>query len=149
MDLLRRWVLHNLPLKLLALASAVLLWSAVAEEPRTEVAHSVPIEFINVPAGFTIVSEKAPDVQIWLAGPRRMVREIGPGDLHPVIDLLGLARGRETTYRLATSQIKATKGVDVVEVVPSEFHLSMQDSTVHVSVAAPAPKTSANPAGNK
>ena len=145
MDLLRRWVLHNLPLKLLALASAVLLWSAVAEEPRTEIAHTVPIEFINVPAGMPVVADKA-EVQIWLSGPRRMVREIAPGDLHPVIDLGGLSRNsRERDYRLSPAQIWAPAGVDVVEVVPAEFRLSVDTNTVHVAVAGAKPGGAVNP----
>src|SRR5437660_5755169 len=125
MEWFRRWVLHNLALTIQALASAVFLWSAVAEEPRTEVAHTVPIEFVNAPGGIAINSDKVPEVQIWLSGPTRLVRDVAPRDLHPVIDLSGLkpAPG-ERTYSLSNSQIKAPQGVDIVQVVPSEIHLS-------------------------
>ena len=69
-----RTVLHNGWLKVLALAIAVLLWSAVAREPRVEVAHTVPVEFANVPQGLAINTDKVPEVQIWLNGPERVVR---------------------------------------------------------------------------
>ena len=125
MNFLRRYVGHNLFLKLIALASATMLWSAVAREPRAEVAHTVPIEFVNVPSGMAINSDKVPEVQIWLSGPVRMVRAVEATDLHPVIDLTHLQRGSgDRTYSLSNSQIKAPYGVEIVQVVPSEFHLS-------------------------
>ena len=146
MDWLRRWVFHNAALKLLALASAVLLWYAVAEEPRAEVAHTVPVEFVNTPPGIAINSDKVPEVQIWLSGSTRLVREVSPRDLHPVIDLSGLkpAPG-ERTYSLSNSQIKAPHGVDIVQVVPSEFHLSF-DAMASRSVKV-APRVTGSYAG--
>jgi len=102
-----------------------MLWSAVAREPRAEVAHTVPIEFVNVPLGMAINSDKVPEVQIWLSGPVRVVRAVEAADLHPVIDLIHLQRGSgDRTYSLSNSQIKAPYGVDILQVVPSEFHLS-------------------------
>ncbi len=124
-DWFARYVLHNLWLKLLALAIAVLLWSAVAREPRVEVAHTVPVEFANVPPGLAINSDKVPQVQIWLSGPERVVRGVNPQDLHPVIDLNSIApTAAERTFSLGKAQIKSPEGVDIAEIVPTEFHLS-------------------------
>src|SRR5437764_12413334 len=121
----RRYVLHNLWLKVLALAIAVVLWSAVAREPRVEVAHTVPIEFLNVPQGLAINSDKVPQVQIWLSGPERVVRGVNPQDLHPVIDLSSITpAAAERTFSLGKKQIKTPEGVDVAEIMPTEFHLS-------------------------
>ena len=44
-DLLHRYVLHNLGLKLVSLALAMGLWLAVTRDPVAEVAVEVPIEF--------------------------------------------------------------------------------------------------------
>lgn len=121
----RRYVVHNWLLKLLALAIAVLLWSAVAREPRIEVAHTVPVEFANVPQGLTINSDKVPQVQIWLSGPERVVRGVNPQDLHPVIDLSSITpTAAERTFSLGKKQIKSPEGVDVAEIDPTAFHLS-------------------------
>ncbi|MBV8207805.1 MAG: YbbR-like domain-containing protein [Acidobacteria bacterium] len=122
---LRRWLVHNLWLKLLALGIAVLLWSAVAREPRVEVAHTVPVEFANVPQGLAINTDKVPEVQIWLSGPERVVRGVSPQDLHPVIDLNSISpASSDRTFSLGKKQIKAPEGIEIAEVVPSEFHLS-------------------------
>lgn len=124
-DWLRRYVAHNWLLKLLALAIAVVLWFAVAREPRIEVAHTVPVEFANVPQGLTINSDKVPQVQIWLSGPERVVRGVNPQDLHPVIDLSSITpAAAERTFSLGKNQIKSPEGVDVAEIEPTVFHLS-------------------------
>src|SRR5438874_11737704 len=118
MNFLRRYVGHNLFLKLIALASATMLWSAVAREPRAEVAHTVPIEFLNVPQGLAINSDKVPEVQIWLSGPERVVRGVNPQDLHPVIDLSSITpAAAERTFSLGKKQIKTPEGVDVAEIM--------------------------------
>jgi YbbR domain-containing protein len=124
-DWFRRKLIHNFWLKLLALAIAVVLWSAVAREPRVEVAHTVPVEFANVPAGLAINSDKVPEVQIWLSGPERVVRGVNPQDLHPVIDLQSITpAAAERTFSLGKKQVKSPEGVDIAGIVPSEFHLS-------------------------
>jgi YbbR domain-containing protein len=135
-DWFRRNILHNFWLKLLALAIAVVLWSAVAREPRVEVAHTVPVEFANVPQGLAINSDKVPEVQIWLSGPERVVRAVNPQDLHPVIDLSSIMpTAAERTFSLGKKQIKAPQGVDIAEIVPTEFHLSFDIlATRHVPV---------------
>src|SRR5438270_4363447 len=127
-DWFRRYVSHNWVLKLLALAIAVVLWSAVTREPRVEVAHTVPIEFSNVPQGLAINSDKVPEVQIWLSGPERVVRGVSPQDLHPVIDLSSIRpAAAERTFSIGKKQIKTPDGVDVAEIVPTEFHLSFDE----------------------
>lgn len=124
-DWIRRYIVHNFWLKVLALGIAVLLWSAVAREPRVEVAHTVPVEFANVPQGLAINSDKVPEVQIWLSGPERVVRSVNPQDLHPVIDLTSVTpTAAERTFSLGKKQIKSPEGVDIAGIVPTEFHLS-------------------------
>ena len=124
-DWLRRYVAHNWLLKLLALAIAVVLWSAVAREPRIVVVHSVPVEFANVPPGLTINSDQVPEVRIWLSGPERVVRGVNPQDLHPVIDLSSITPAAAArTFSLGKNQVKSPEGVEVAEIEPSVFHLS-------------------------
>lgn len=123
-DWFHRWVLHNFALKVLALAIAVVLWWAVAREPRVEVAHTVPVEFVNVPDGLQINTDKVPAVQVWLSGPERVVRGVSPEDLHPVIDLQTAHGLQERSF---TVKIKSPPGVDV-QVLPSDFRVRFSAS---------------------
>ena len=131
MDFLRKYVFHNLALKLLSLASAVLLWNAVAREPMAEVEHTVPIEFIHVPDDLAVTSESLPQAEIWVRGPQRLLREVNPADLHPTIDLgpemarirSASERGSTLTFEVKPGLIRAPREVQIVQVVPSTVRI--------------------------
>src|ERR1051326_8918072 len=102
MNFLRNYVFHNLPRKLLAWASAILLWNAIAREPVDEIAHTVPVEFTHVPADLAITSENVPSVQIWIRGPQRLALQVNATDLHPTVNLADVRIGfGERTFELA------------------------------------------------
>jgi diadenylate cyclase len=122
-DFLHRHVLHNLGLKLLSLALAVGLWLAVARDPQAEVAVEVPIEFHRIPENLEISSENIPQAQIRVRGPERIVRRLQPSDVHAEIDLAGAVPG-ERTYDLSSHQIRQPHDLEVVQVVPTQFHLT-------------------------
>jgi YbbR domain-containing protein len=122
-DFFRRYVRHNFGLKLVSLSFAVGLWLAVAHDPVAEVAVEVPIEFHNFPENLEISSEQIPRAQIRLRGPERLVRRMGPADVHAEIDLSG-AKSGERTFDLTAQQIRKPYDLEVIQVVPSQFHLS-------------------------
>lgn len=123
MDFLRRYVFHNLGLKLLSLLIAVLLWMAVAREPMAEVAITVPIEFHNAPDNLEISSESIPQVQVRERGPSGVVHDLGPAEVHAVIDLRSATPG-EHTYDLTPNRIRAPRDVQTLQVIPSQFRIS-------------------------
>jgi YbbR domain-containing protein len=122
-DFLRRYVFNNLGLKLISLALAVGLWLAVARDPVAEVAVEVAIEFHNIPANLEISSENIPRAQIRLRGPERVIRRLQPSDVYAEIELSGLRPG-ERTFDLTTQEIHEPAELEVVQVVPSQLHLS-------------------------
>ena len=124
MDFLRKYVFHNLGLKLLSLAVAVLLWLAVTRDPVAEVALNVPVEFHNAPEHLEISSEMIPLVQVRVRGPVRTVRELAPSEVHAVIDLANVQPG-ERTYDLSPTHIHVPDGVQVVQAVPSQVRISL------------------------
>jgi YbbR domain-containing protein len=123
MDFFRKYVLHNLGLKLLSLGIAVLLWLAVTRDPAAEVFFNVPIEFHNTPEHLEISSETMPQVQVRVRGPVRLVRELAPTEVHAVIDLAN-ARVGEHTYDLTAKQLHVREGIEVVQTIPSQIRVS-------------------------
>src|SRR5580692_8008276 len=103
-DFFRRYVFHNLGLKLISLGLAVGLWLAVARDPVAEVAVDVAIEFHNIPQNLEISSENVPRAQIRLRGPERVVHRLQPSDVYAEIELNGLRPG-ERTFDLTAQQI--------------------------------------------
>lgn len=123
MDFLRKYVFRNIGLKLLSLGIAVLLWLAVAREPMEQVLITVPIEFTHAPANLEISSESIPQVHVREQGPAGVVHNLGPAEVHAVIDLSSATPG-EHTYDLLPSKIRAPRDVETVQVIPSQFRLS-------------------------
>ncbi len=122
-DFLQRHVQHNLGLKLMSVALAVGLWLAVARDPVAEIAVDVPIEFHNIPQDLEISSENIPRAQIRLRGPERVVRRLQAADVYAEIELSGTKPGQRT-FDLTAQQIHEPSELEVVQVVPSQFHLA-------------------------
>jgi len=122
-DFLHRHVLHNLGLKLVSLGLAAGLWLAVARDPVAEVAVEVPIEFHNIPQNMEIASESIPKAQIRLRGPERLIRRLQSSDVYAEVELNGIRPG-ERTFDLTSRQIRQPAELEVVQVVPSQFHLA-------------------------
>jgi YbbR domain-containing protein len=119
----RHYIWHNLGLKIVSIALATALWLAVAHDPVAEIAIQAPIEFRNVPANLEINAEYIPQAQLRLRGPERLVRRLQASDVHPEIDLTGAKPG-ERTFDLTAQQIHKPYELDVVQVVPGQFHLT-------------------------
>src|ERR1700730_5665986 len=119
----QRHVLHNLGLKLLSLALALGLWRALALDQVTEIAVDVPIEFHNIPENLEISSENIPRAEIRLRGPGRIAHGLQPSRGPSAIDLNGRRPG-ERTFDLTAQQIQHPRDLEVVQVVPSRFHLA-------------------------
>lgn len=122
-DFFRQYVLHNLGLKLISLALAVGLWLAVDREPVAEVAVDTPIEFQNMPSNLEISTENIPKAQVRLRGPERIVRRLQASEVYGEISVEGVKPG-ERTYDLTARQIHRPQELEVVQVVPSQVHLS-------------------------
>ena len=127
-DFLQRYVLHNLGLKIFSLLFAIALWLAVARDPIAEVAITVPIEFHHIPENLEINSENIPAAQVRVRGPARLVHGLRPEEVHVEIDLRNAKPG-ERTFDLTAQQVHQPRDLDIVQIVPSQFHISL-DTTL-------------------
>lgn len=119
----KRYVLHNLGLKVLSLLLAAGLWLAIARDPVAEVAIRVPIEFLHVGDNLEISSEQIPEAQIRVRGPGRFIRQLRATDVHAELDLRDAKPG-ERTFDLTAQEIRRPPDLEVVQVVPSQVHLA-------------------------
>jgi YbbR domain-containing protein len=123
---LRRYVFHNLSLKLVSLAMAAGLWLAVARNPIAEVELPVPIEFHHFPEKLEIASESIPQAQVRVRGPERVVRPLRPSDVHVEIDLTGAKPGVRT-FDLTARQVREPRDLEVVQIVPGQLRLTFDE----------------------
>jgi YbbR domain-containing protein len=119
----QRVFLHNAGLKLLSLLIAVALWFAVARSPVAEVEMRVPIEFHNLPDNLEIDSASFTEAQIRLRGPERVIHRLQPSDVRAEIDLANVRPG-ERTFDLTGRHVHVPQDLEVVQIIPGQFHLS-------------------------
>jgi YbbR domain-containing protein len=123
-ELFRRYVLHNFWLKTLSLLLAAGLWWQISpDEQPAEVSLHAPVVFQHVPEHLEISSETVPEAQIRVRGPERVIRQLQASEVHAEIDL-GDAKAGERTFDLTSQQVRHPSDVTVVQVVPSQLHLS-------------------------
>jgi YbbR domain-containing protein len=123
-DFFQRYVIHNFSLKLLSLLMAAGLWFMISrDEQPAEVAIRAPILFQHVPSEMEISSESIPEAQIRVRGPERLIRQLKASDVQAEIDLASVKSG-ERTFDLTSQQVRHPKDLDILQVVPSQLHLT-------------------------
>jgi YbbR domain-containing protein len=122
----QRIFVHNFLLKLVSLLLAIGLWMAVARDPIAEIEVRIPIEFENLPDKLEIDSANATEVQIRVRGPERVIHRLQAADVHAEINLATVRPG-ERTFDLSSSQIHVPEDLEVVQIIPGQFHLSFDD----------------------
>jgi diadenylate cyclase len=121
-----RIFLHNIGLKLVSLLLAIGLWTVVARDPIAEVEMKVPIEFHNLPDNLEIDSASFTEAQIRVRGPERVIHRLQTADLHAEIDLASVRPG-ERTFDLTGHQVRVPQDLEVVQIIPGQFHLSFDN----------------------
>jgi YbbR domain-containing protein len=122
--LLQRTFGHNVVLKLVSLLLAIGLWLVVARDPIAEVEIKVPIEFHNLPDNLEIDSASFTEAQIRVRGPERVIHRLQIADVRAEIDLTG-------------RQIHVPQDLEVVQIIPGQFHLSFDDRETRVVEVRP------------
>ncbi len=123
----RKYVIKNLPFKLVSLAIAVMLWWAVGRDQPIDIPMTVPLEFQNAPANLEINSDYPFQARVTLRGPERLLQELRLSEVHAILDLQGAAPG-ERTIELSPKDIHVPRNVKVIQVVPAQFHISIDRS---------------------
>lgn len=126
MSWFRRYVLHNLSLKVGSIAIAVLLWSAISNEPPVEVAFQSPLEFRNMPQALELSTEAPSVVQVRVRGPASTVRQLTAQDLAVSVNLGDFDNPGERSYPLTAAAVKTPFGVKVVQIVPAQVRVRFE-----------------------
>ena len=122
----QRIFVHNIGLKLVSLLLAIGLWTVVARDPIAEVEMKVPIEFHNLPDNLEIDSASFTEAQIRIRGPERLIHQLQAADVHAEVDLTSVQSG-ERTFDLTGRQVRVPQDLEVVQIIPAQFHLSFDN----------------------
>lgn len=116
---------HNPGTKLLALAIACVTWYVLSGQRRERISvrsYRIPLSIVNVPAGTMIVSPLPDAVDVRVRGNFTPLRQLEPGKLEAVIDLLDAAPG-EKRYILEPADINVPREVEVIAISPPEIRI--------------------------
>lgn len=127
----------------MAVAFAVALWFLVIGEKRTEVGFLIPLEFRNLPKDMIIVGEPVRDVEVRALVSKKAMTNLSSAQLTASIDL-SAAKPGQNNRRIAHTDIKAPKGVEVIKVNPSSVTLHLE--TMVSKLVTVKVKLSGNPA---
>lgn len=124
MDKLRDLLLNNLGLKIMALLFAFLLWVNVASPKIIVKTVSVPVEFVNVPAGLEISNDYTRRVDVHLSADRG-AGSVSGETLSVEINLLGEREG-ERIMPLTKENVQRPLGVEILSVTPSRITVVLE-----------------------
>lgn len=121
---MRRWVFHNLGLKLLSLFLAALLWAVVLGEQKVEVTVNVPLH-IEVPHNLFLVNDPADTLEVRLRGPKTLVTSVTPREITVGELPVKLVEG-ENTIPIREELVGVPRGTEVVEVSPRRVRVVLE-----------------------
>lgn len=118
-------LIENVPLKLVSLGLAGLLWFVIAGEKTSEMGISAPLELQNFPKDFEVTGEPVDTVEVRLRASPGIIQRIGPGDVSAQVDLAGLQEG-EHIIHLTDKSVRMPFGVNLVKITPSSLTLNLE-----------------------
>jgi YbbR domain-containing protein len=131
-----RWkqLAGNLPLALVSLLLASLLWIAVTNEENPtltrDVPFQVPVEEVNVPRSFVVSSLQPDKVNVTLTGPRDRIGRIGRPDLSAQVNLSdAVPAGAPPSGQLivkAPAEISIRSGGITAQVLPATIQVTLE-----------------------
>jgi YbbR domain-containing protein len=118
---------RNVGLKAVSIALAAALWLVVSGEQIVERVLRIPLEFMNLPEQLEIVGSPPTVVDVRVRGSSGALSRLAPGELVAVVDL-SAARPGQRLFHLTGDNVRAPFGVQVVQVVPSNFSITFEPS---------------------
>jgi len=133
---MRVLLLRNMPLKLVSLALATLLWFVIAGEKTSEMGLSVPVELKNFPKDLELTGDAVNAVDVRLRASPSIIQSLGPQEVSAHVDLTGVREG-EHIVNLTAESIRIPFGVKVVRINPSTLTLTLERTVQKVVPVRP------------
>jgi len=123
-NFLRKYVFANAGLKILALAISFTLWATYTAEPYAEVGFQVPLEFTTMPPQLEMSGDVPTVMHVRVRGRSALLRRMVPSDLNLRLDMKDMKQGT-ITLQVTPQMVGAPYGATVVQVAPSEIHVTL------------------------
>ena len=118
---------RHLGLKILSIVLAALIWLVVSGEQIVERALRIPLEFTNLPPQLELVGDTPDVVDVRVRGSSGALSRVASGELVAVLDLRSARAGRRL-FHLASNDVRAPFGIEVVQITPSNISVTLESS---------------------
>ena len=117
---------------LVSLTLAVFFWSAlmIVQGEMLEKIVTVPVEYTTSPENLILVGDKQQEVRLHLAGSKSDLASILPGQMSAKIDLSKAVAGKQT-FPITKENMRLSRGVQLLDVVPSSVELTLAEIVEH------------------
>jgi YbbR domain-containing protein len=105
-------------LKLLSIVLAIGLWLFVGSAQRTEIALSVPIEYVGLEGPLVLEGAREESVEVQVQATRWAAERLSPASVRVRVDVSHLQEGANLVH-LQPEGVEATRGVRVTRVAPA------------------------------
>jgi YbbR domain-containing protein len=122
---IKRFLLRNLSLRILAVLIAVGLWFFVNAGQREAQSNLlVPVEYRSLPTGLIIVNRHPDFVNLSISGPRTLLSLLDPGRLTVHLDLRGITPG-QADLKITPDMFHILRQTTIDRIVPSQVTLDV------------------------
>ena len=132
---LRGLVAHNLPLKLVALVLAVVMWTFVAVQRRgetSELKFSTPLVFRNIPPQVEVTQAPVQAVSVLVRAQRRTASALNPNQFQVFVDLANQLPGPTeidlTPRNVSYLNVSPPENMTVLQISPSRIPLRLEET---------------------
>jgi len=119
----------NLRLKAVAVSFilAFLFWSTVVltQSELKESAYTIPVDYVNIPKGLSVVGGKISDVHVRVLGQRSDIQRIVESRLRARVDLSNAAVGKRNV-NLTNKNVSLPTGLRIITIEPSSLELTFE-----------------------
>jgi len=123
---------ENLPLKLLSVLLASLVWLFVMGEEHSERSYTVPVQISRLAEGLVLLNEEDYVVEVRVSGPRGILNNLSDDGFAATLDLAPYGKG-EVDVPIAKEAIRAPKGVSITRIRPATIRVHL-DSVVEKKI---------------
>jgi len=121
-----------------SLTLAVFFWSAlmVVQGEMLEKIVTVPVEYTTSPENLILVGDKQQEVRLHLAGSKSDLASVQPDQMSAKIDLSKAVAGKQT-FLITRENMRLTRGIQLLDVVPSSVELTLAKIVEHEVTVKP------------
>lgn len=122
---MKRILEGNTALKIASVLIALFLWLFINSRGVSEITMTVPLEIMNLPTEYQVVSNKATEVNIGLRGHERLIKTIRVQSIRVVLDLSKPKEGWGIYY-INKENIRTPRAVEIIKIDPSAIKLKIE-----------------------